>query len=229
MTRFSLNQLFPLFFAEFGGTVRTMSENQIQLSSIDRGSNGIQLAEATVLHHVIAELSTLSVEDRRRILETVTTFFGINRQKEEFPARMPSSKVTMGDPSPFQFSESEEVLSPKAFMLQKAPRTDIERVACLAYYLSRYRDTPHLKTKDISALNTESAHRAFSNASMAVENSAKGGFLVPSIKGCKQLSAMGEQFVEALPDRDAANEVHSRIRHRRFGGNSRKEPSKPAK
>jgi len=186
-------------------------------------------ADAAALQRIIAELSALKVEDRRRIIETVTTFFGFGTIRDESHNRPPQAAILPTPNRQFQFSEPEENPSAKVFMLQKAPRTDIERVACLAYYLARYRETPHFKTKDISAINTESAHRAFSNASVAVDNAAKAGLLVPSIKGCKQLSAGGEQFVEALPDRDAAQEAFSRIRHRRPNGNSKRESPKSAK
>jgi len=46
-------------------------------------------------------------------------------------------------------------MSPKDFLLEKQPRTDVERIACLAYYLTHYRATPHFKTIDLSILNTE--------------------------------------------------------------------------
>jgi hypothetical protein len=118
----------------------------------------------------------------------------------------------------FQFTEEAEAPTSKAFMLNKSPKTDVERVACLAYYLAHYRDTPHIKTRDISALNTESAHRKFSNPAQAVDNATKLGYLVPSVKGSKQLSATGEQFVEALPDREAAKDVLTHGLQRRTSG-----------
>jgi len=110
-------------------------------------------------------------------------------------------------------------------MHDKSPQTDVERVACLAYYLAHFRSTPHVKTKDISAINTESAHRKFSNAANAVENATKQGYLVPSIKGCKQVSAAGEQFVEALPDRETAKEIMDRARIGRVSKNAKRKTS----
>ena len=117
--------------------------------------------------------------------------------------------------TPGSFSEDRSI-SPKEFMLEKQPRTDVERVACLAYYLTHYKATPHFKTLDISKMNTEAAQPKFSNAAKAVDNATKMGYLVPATKGNKQISAAGEQFVQALPDRDAAKEVmtKSRQRHR---------------
>jgi hypothetical protein len=170
----------------------------------------------TALQRIISELSPLTKEDRRRLVETVITFFALNVGATVRPSQPnATAPASSGHPINFQFSESDEPPSPKAFILTKSPKTDVERVACLAYYLARFRATTHMKTKDISAINTESAHRAFSNTAFAVENATKAGLLVPSIKGHKQISAMGEQFVDALPDREAAKEVLSRLRSKR--------------
>lgn len=106
-------------------------------------------------------------------------------------------------------------MSPKEFMLEKAPRTDVERVACLAYYLTHYRDQPHFKTLDLSKLNTEAAQPKFSNAANASNNAVKMGYLVPSTKGQRQLGAAGERFVQALPDRTAAKEAMTSMRPKR--------------
>ena len=78
-------------------------------------------------------------------------------------------------------------LSPKEFLLQKQPSTDVERVACLAYYLTTYRSMPHFRTVDISKLNTEAAQIKFANAAYTVTNATNAGFLVPAGKGNKQL------------------------------------------
>ena len=91
----------------------------------------------------------------------------------------------------------------------------MERVACLAYYLAHYRDQLHFKTADIRALNTEAAQRKFSNTAAAVGNAMNYGYLAPAIKGMKQLSAGGEMYVEALPDREAANSAMAHARPKR--------------
>jgi hypothetical protein len=66
----------------------------------------------------------------------------------------------------------------------------------------------------LSRLNTEAAQPKFSNAAVSVENAAKMGYLVPAVKGHKQLSATGERFVQALPDRDAARAAMNSFRTR---------------
>lgn len=109
--------------------------------------------------------------------------------------------------------------------MEKSPKTDVERVACLAYYLTHYRSTPHFKTLDISTLNTEAAQPKFSNTAVSTNNAVKLGYIVPSTKGHRQLSALGERFVQALPDRNAAKEVLLSLRRK---NRKRKRPSATA-
>ena len=173
--------------------------------------------EASILQRIISDLSPLPEDARLRIIETVCVFLRLSiTSRADSVSRRSAPLVTPSRASSFQFSEDEPP-AVKQFMSEKNPQTDVERVACLAYYLARYRATPHIKTKDITELNKESAHRSFSNTAFAVDNATKSGYLVPSIKGSKQISAYGERFVEALPDRDAARQVMASARagHRR--------------
>jgi hypothetical protein len=179
-------------------------------------------SEAATLQRVISELSGLRGDARQRIVEMLCIFFRL-----DMPAGGGGRAAPVSHPQPpiggriFQFSEP-ETRSPappaKRFLVDKAPTSDVERVACLAYYLTHFRGTPHFKTSDISALNVEAAARQFSNAAFAVNNATNSGYLVPSVKGAKQLSAAGERFVEALPDRLAAREAMAQNRPKRSHG-----------
>ncbi len=165
------------------------------------------------LSAIVKILKELEPEAQRRVLQSVNTFLGLPIQDQvpsHYLESLPASRTVAGK----GFS-SDRTLSPKDFLRDKHPVTDIERVACLAYYLAYYRDTPHFKTVDISALNTESAQPKFSNPSVAVDNARAQGYLVPATKGNKQLSAAGEKFVELLPDREAAREAFRTFRSRR--------------
>jgi hypothetical protein len=171
-------------------------------------------SEAETLQLVIGAMQPLSKDGRERLIKTVSIFFdlrggGTAPMRERTYRAQPTSEHTT--PS---FSEDRS-MSPKEFLLEKQPRTDVERVACLAYYLTHYRDTQHFKTIDISKLNTESAQRKFSNAAKAVDNAARSEYLVTATKGQKQLGAVGEVFVEALPDRDRARDAVAKIRPRK--------------
>ncbi len=107
-------------------------------------------------------------------------------------------------------------MSPKEFLLYKSPATDVERIACLAYYLTHYRAQKFYKTADLSTLNAEAAQIKFSNAATSVDNATKQShFLIQAGKGTKQLSALGELYVQALPDREAAKQAFEKARPRR--------------
>jgi hypothetical protein len=174
-------------------------------------------ADSSVLNEVISALNRLPPESRLRVIETVSTFF--NARVSISGSSQGGSHVVgaLEAPTRSAFSEPRPI-SAKQFILEKEPRTDVERIACLAFYLTHYADQPHFKTLDLSKLNTDAAQPKFSNAAVSVENATKMGYLVPAVKGQTQLSAAGERFVQILPDRDAAraamNSVRSRMRRR---------------
>ena len=95
-------------------------------------------------------------------------------------------------------------LSPKDFLAEKKPTSDVERVACLGFYLTHNRATPHFKTVDINKLNTEAAQRKFTNAAATVGNATRLGYLATATKGMKRIAPEGEKYVQQLPDREAA-------------------------
>ena len=167
------------------------------------------------LQAVIKALQPLSVDARQRVFSSAATFLNIgttHHVPRTSAGHSPSKGVVSGTHPEFSKDTS---MSPKEFLLEKQPRTDVERVACIAFYLTHYRDTPHFKTLDLSKLNTEAAQPKFANTANAANNAVKTHYLVPSTKGNKQLSALGEQFVRALPDRDAAKASMSKARPRR--------------
>jgi hypothetical protein len=97
-----------------------------------------------------------------------------------------------------------KTMEPKAFLAAKNPQTDVERATVLAYYLTHARGERHFKTRDLTDLNTEAAGQRFSNTSVAVNNAIRqNGYLAPGPKGTRQITARGDEVVEALPDREA--------------------------
>lgn len=158
---------------------------------------------------IINVLLEFDAETRERILRTVSTFFGIETVGNGSPDA--SAQPSTTTPT---FSNRED-LSPKDFLYQKKPKTDVDKVACLAYYLTHFRNIAHFKTTDLSKLNTEAAQIKFANASNAVSNAARAGLLVPAARGAKQISAPGERYVDTLPDHAAARKVLSELAPRR--------------
>jgi len=192
----------------------TQEQNTFEISAPGPAGN------VDALKQMLDIMNNVDPESRQRLIQSLATFFDLSHVAT-------SGAHTVGHKREgIPFSE-EKVLSPKEFLFQKKPQSDVERVTALAYYLTHYRDTPYFKTLDISKLNTEAAQAKFSNAAYAVENAAKYGYLVPASKGNKQLSASGELFVEALPDREAAKVAMQSARPKRKfkKGNQSKEKS----
>jgi len=173
------------------------------------------MIEFNALQAVISALQPLSPEAQQRIVDSTVTFLRLSGPRGT-PTRSQASSesgISSRDRSPSYSADT--AMSPKDFLIEKQPRTDVERMACLAYYLTHYRETPHFKTLDLSQLNTEAAQPKFANAANTTNNAVKRGYLVQSTKGQRQLGAAGERFVLALPDRDAARVAMASARPRR--------------
>lgn len=173
-------------------------------------------AEGKLVQDLITKLGNLDDDGRQRVMQTVATYYGLGFPRLHVPIEAAQSGTFASSGSDIgpRFSEHEDI-DPRHFLLEKRPATDVERVACLAYYLEHLRGMRQFKTLDISKLNTEAAQPKFSNPSVAISNAVRSGFLGEAAKGYKQLSAPGEHFVLALPDREAAREALKRARRKR--------------
>lgn len=166
--------------------------------------------EVNALTEILGILKKVNPSSLPKLHQTIATFFSLAGSNGSSTSRQVGSlfkadetPYPQDDPKPGSFS-ADRSPTPKAFIMEKRPQTAVERVACLAYYLTHYRDNPHFKTADISMLNTEAAQLKFPNAAQAVNDATKQNYIHSVSKGQKQLSAIGEVFVEALPDREAA-------------------------
>ena len=185
------------------------------------------LDEFQAAHDVLEIFRKINPEDRPRILKTVQTFLEIKPEQNALVNLESSNGKNNENCSVNQFFSEDRSMSPKEFLMQKKPITDAERVACLAFYLTHYCDTPYFKTLDVSKLNMEAAQIKFSNAAVAVNNATRDGLLVSATKGHKQLSAHGEMFVQALPDRDAAKDVLKELKPRKRSNSKNKTKKTP--
>jgi hypothetical protein len=97
-----------------------------------------------------------------------------------------------------------ELGTPRQFLAAKRPTTDVERVTCLAYYMTNVTKKPHFKTRELIELNTEAAGIKISNPSQATANAKdRNGYLAEAGGGNRQITPLGEAVVAAMPDRDA--------------------------
>ncbi len=175
---------------------------------------------------VIGNLLEFDADSRLRIYRTAGAFFGFENPYSTGEHAAPS-ETSGKQPREPQFSQREE-LTPKDFLFRKAPETDIDRAVCLAYYLTHHRDTHHFTTANISKLNTEAARSKFSNPSNTIANAIRSGLLAAAARGTRQLTAYGEQYVEALPDRTAAKAFLQNRRSKRVRKSVGNDATRPA-
>lgn len=159
--------------------------------------------ELEALKQIFSILEPLSDEQRKFVLKTAAERFGLvipKNQNFEDSADLDDNKVEAKK----QFSE----MSPKEFMKIKKPDSDVLRVACLAYYLTYVRNQSAFKSEEIASLNTEAAYQNFGNPLKTVNNAmTRSHFLAPAGGGKKQITAHGEDIVNALPDLEKIGEI----------------------
>ena len=152
--------------------------------------------ELDALRACATALEPLGNDVRRRILNWLVQRYGGGGSGQSLT--QPSASNLSNAPAAVPVNS--EVVTPKRFVQDKAPKTDVERIAVLAYYLARFRGTERFQTSDLTELNTEAAQPRFSNAANSASNAVKSsGLLTDAGKGQRQLTLKGEELVEALP------------------------------
>src|SRR5712664_747450 len=94
---------------------------------------------AKALSTIIDILNGLDDASRIRVLKSISTFFHVPME-DRGPSpitRNESSSLSTQYSRP-SFSE-DHTPTPKQFLFEKRPQTDVERIACLAYYLTHFR------------------------------------------------------------------------------------------
>jgi hypothetical protein len=171
-----------------------------------------------IVDKIVSLLQELNLESQVHILKTVNMWLKISDYSTLYDKTLPTKSISfLPETSQKEVSKfsGKKVMSPKRFILEKEPNTSVARIACLAFYLTHYRDTPYFKTLELSKLNTEAAQQKFSNPTQTANDAVKCGLLVPASKGQKQISAVGEQYIQALPDQEAAKQVLQHMRKTR--------------
>ncbi|MEK7469878.1 MAG: hypothetical protein AAB074_21125 [Planctomycetota bacterium] len=94
------------------------------------------------------------------------------------------------------------------FLKRKSPATDLERFACLAFYLTQHMGSAAFTTRDITKLNGEAGGQDFSNPAATAMNATRQSKLLSKAGGGKKrITIHGEDLVNALPDRVKVKEV----------------------
>ncbi|MBY0371718.1 hypothetical protein K2X33_13620 [bacterium] len=153
---------------------------------------------------VFKALEPLNEKSRTFVLRTVVEGLGVRSEAIAYQSGESSQKTEDRSAE----TSNRENANPQEFLRLKKPASGVEQITCLAYFLKKYRDVEQFKTKDLSALNIEAAGPRLSNVSVFARNAvSQRGYLNLIGGGRKQISDLGEQMVEALPDREKVSEV----------------------
>lgn len=175
-----------------------------------------ELAAMSRVHEALVDLPAAQ---QQRVVDWLIRKLGL----EGVESLVPREGVSMQAPRATAVNTS----SAKAFLAEKGPKSDVERVACLGYYLAHFRATSQFKTKDLTTLNTEAQQPKLGNPAMAVANATKQNqFLSPVGSGRKQITVRGEALVEALPDREKVREALEKVPMRGRRGKTKKQSGK---
>src|SRR2546428_5323506 len=124
---------------------------------------------ASASEKVNAALVHLKSEDRRRVLDaSYALWVGLGTSPTGQALSTSVSSPTV--PAASGGLAGGAVPQPEVFMDGRGPQSGVERVACLAYYLTRFRNKPKFKTKDIEDLNSEAHQSPILNARVVVDN-----------------------------------------------------------
>lgn len=156
--------------------------------------------EMSAIQTALEAIASIEEGSRAFALETIA-----NRLKIKSPVGDDKSGNESNDGQSGASSAANESsdlkLTPKQFIAKKKPNSESQQIACLAYYLTYFRDQSHFKTADLTALNIESAARKISNASRASDSAVwQYNYLAQAGKGNRQITPFGEEIVNALPD-----------------------------
>jgi hypothetical protein len=176
------------------------------------------IAELEATKAALQALESLDQEQAGRALRWLAEIRGVSIQSSAAATAPlpPFSAVPMTSAPPYHVAPGQYApgtddgppVSPKEFLASKRPKSGAERIACLAFYLAEFRNTPRFKTSDIVLLNTQAAQHKLGNPSRDVDNAERSsGYLASAGAGTRQISTRGEALVRALPDRGAVDEA----------------------
>ncbi len=127
-----------------------------------------------------------------------------------------------GDQS--QSSEIKKDMNIKDFVVSKKPKNGYQRLACLAYYLEKYKACKDFNAKDLEQANSDAKQTEISNIPAYLRDATtKYGFFSPTTKGKKSLTTCGEAVVKALPDQGKAKEAMKEHKMRKKRKKSKKQ------
>jgi len=163
--------------------------------------------ELAAIGAVLKALEDLEPSSRQFVLRTVIERLGVTGVQvpgNGGGAGGGGGSMAAAGALPTDFSK----VKSKDFLKAKKPASDVQRVACLAYFLTHAKNQAAFKTQDITKLDIDAAGGGFSHAGAAVRNATtQNHFLASAGGGKKQITGHGEDVVNALPDQEKVKKV----------------------
>jgi hypothetical protein len=148
--------------------------------------------EITTMQVVLNALQPLDSAGRNRVIQWVS-------QKLSFDVDVQQKVLDVKSPV-VNNSTSKSI---KEFVASKKPNNTYQRLACLAYFLDKYKQQPNFKNKDIVIANSEAKLPKISNVTAFINHATNPyGFFASTGKGNRYLTTLGEDIVNVLPDQN---------------------------
>jgi len=164
---------------------------------------------AAAVKAVYDSLTPLDENVRGFVLATVAALLGKSQQTQ---AGASATGAVSKDSALDKMAPAQGSVTAQAFIKTKQPKSERERVLCLAYYLTHHKNQPKFKTRELTLLNSQAGEPDLSNGSMIVSNLEKQRLLGQTGRGYKRITNHGDAVVEALPDREAVKVAFSQRR-----------------
>ncbi|MDE2229765.1 MAG: hypothetical protein KGL11_12095 [Alphaproteobacteria bacterium] len=177
---------------------------------------------------VVKALDPLPDAEKQWVLQSAASRWSLNIQAAGAGAGRPQPGAAAGVIAAVTGAPTADVESAiakkdaRAFIRIKRPITDVQRVACLGYFLVQTTGQHGFSSKDIGKAHTESGGPNI-NMTRALDNATRQSkYLSRRSAKEKQLTTLGEDVVLALPDQQAVKEAEAAEKSRRRGRTKRK-------
>ncbi|MGA8575266.1 MAG: hypothetical protein WB609_06175 [Candidatus Cybelea sp.] len=154
--------------------------------------------ELDAVQSILATLSRFDHNVRRKILRTVNAFFGADHGDDAAPLTLPSVSSKFFQQRP---------MSARQFSSGKQPKTAIERLVTLAYFLEESRGAHDYTAQDLISASKEAALPSRPSITSAIEKAKAEQLIAPNVLGRYHLTPTGRAYAEALPNRDRAQQL----------------------
>lgn len=182
----------------------------------------------TALVTVVGALDSLQDDkDRQWVLQSAASKFNVTLSTPNTDGQGGNRAATgvLGTGAVADVQAAIAKKDPRDFIRIKRPATDVQRVACLGYYLVHTTGQPGFTSKDVATAHTNSGGSKI-NLTRALDNATrKSKYISNRSSREKQLTTLGEDVVNALPDQEAVKTIEAEAKS---GRGKKKKKSKKA-